>query len=593
MQIGKKQKYSQIIWRNIQGAIFLRLHLVLVFFFLFLFLSSCGLLIHPADLQISCSIEGSDCDSDHDRVFNGDDNCIFVSNPEQEDVDGDGVGDHCDICTNIKNPNQEDTDSDNVGDVCERGISCSADTDCGSGLFCDSAGSKCQAIEVDSDHDGLIEVELQEELYNIRYNPAGTSYKTSASDPGRTTGCPSEGCKGYELIAKVSLEGQWEPIPSLSGLFEGNDRVISNLEINVSIENAGFFGTILAEGSVQNLTIQQGTIMNSDSFSSTGALAGRNMGTIHDLTIEKIEVTLLMSASGINAIGGLVGVNQGMISDSSLMPSVIVNGGDAVDFVGGLAGINDSGGSIVRSSSTGSVYGGIGDDFVGGLVGINSSNSSINRSSSTGSVYGGIGDDSVGGLVGTNSSNGSINGSSSTGAVYGEEGNDELGRVVGSNDSSASIDSSSSAGTIYGGIGNDILIGSMGNDTLEGGADNDILIGEEGNDILIGGEGNDDYSFDNTVSFGNNTIEDSGGNERLAYITGSSTLLNLSNFTITRGSDNTVIIELIVGDNTVTIKNPDNTNNRYRLYDLQNDDCVIVPELIDCDPNLGALFSFP
>ena len=38
-------------------------------------------------------------DIDNDGVFNQDDNCVFVSNPSQEDVDGDeNGGDACDPC---------------------------------------------------------------------------------------------------------------------------------------------------------------------------------------------------------------------------------------------------------------------------------------------------------------------------------------------------------------------------------------------------------------------------------------------------------------------------------------------------------------
>ncbi len=47
------------------------------------------------------------------------DNCPFVYNPMQEDLDNDTVGDVCDNCTAVFNPDQTDTDGDGIGDVCD------------------------------------------------------------------------------------------------------------------------------------------------------------------------------------------------------------------------------------------------------------------------------------------------------------------------------------------------------------------------------------------------------------------------------------------------------------------------------------------
>lgn len=64
-----------------------------------------------------------DLDVDGDQVRNGDDNCMNVKNPLQEDADGDGVGQACDNCLGDFNPAQSDTDDDHIGDLCDADFS--------------------------------------------------------------------------------------------------------------------------------------------------------------------------------------------------------------------------------------------------------------------------------------------------------------------------------------------------------------------------------------------------------------------------------------------------------------------------------------
>lgn len=70
-------------------------------------------------------------DTDGDGVYDIDDNCVKVFNPDQEDLDGNGQGDVCDDfdrdgiittednCPLDPNSNQRDTDGDGTGDACD------------------------------------------------------------------------------------------------------------------------------------------------------------------------------------------------------------------------------------------------------------------------------------------------------------------------------------------------------------------------------------------------------------------------------------------------------------------------------------------
>jgi len=70
-------------------------------------------------------------DLDKDGIVDIYDNCVSISNPDQEDINGNGRGDVCDDfdkdgiinakdnCINNPNKNQIDSDGDNIGDACD------------------------------------------------------------------------------------------------------------------------------------------------------------------------------------------------------------------------------------------------------------------------------------------------------------------------------------------------------------------------------------------------------------------------------------------------------------------------------------------
>jgi len=173
-----------------------------------------------------------------------------------------------------------------------------------------------------------------------------------------------------------------------SGVFDGNDRTITNLKVTVGVTDAGggyfgFFGRIGSAATVSNLGLKAMWVSGRGP-GHVGGLAGRNEGRI-------VRAYSNGWAGNAGHAGGLVGLNNGRIIAS--YSSASVSGFSA----GGLVGAS-GGGSISSSYSSGSVSG---NGTVGGFVGIN--NGSVATSYSNNSVSG---NGTVGGFVGIN--NGSI-----------------------------------------------------------------------------------------------------------------------------------------------------------------------------------------
>ena len=52
-------------------------------------------------------------------AFQLQDNCEFIYNPLQKDMDRDDAGDVCDNCKFYRNPEQMNSDDDETGDACD------------------------------------------------------------------------------------------------------------------------------------------------------------------------------------------------------------------------------------------------------------------------------------------------------------------------------------------------------------------------------------------------------------------------------------------------------------------------------------------
>ena len=234
------------------------------------------------------------------------------------------------------------------------------------------------AMDIDKDNDGLIEICDVEGLDEMRHQLNGSSYKTTPNATIITAGCPSAGCKGYELArsldfmasdsyrpatneATYTTRGGWQPIGdfdvSFNATFDGNGHTISNLAINRGgTSRLGLFGSIASGGKIANLGLLDA---NTTGRASVGGLAGHNNGTI---TNSYATGNVIGSS---NNVGGLVGFNnQGTITNSYAAAVSVIGSGAGT---GGLVGSQWS----IITNSYATALSVSGRDEVGGLVGVN------------------------------------------------------------------------------------------------------------------------------------------------------------------------------------------------------------------------------
>ncbi len=195
----------------------------------------------------------------------------------------------------------------------------------------------------------------------------------------------------------VALSPVGDSVNNFTGIFNGNDHIIRNADINMpATDYVGLFGYVGRNGHIASLGVENIAVKGKD---YVGGLAGYSDGG------NIVACYTTGSVGGVSNVGGLIGYDdEGIIIACYSAASVIGSG----DYIGGLVGYSDSD-TLNACYATGEVRG---NRYVGGLLGTNGGTTTACYA--TGAI---TGDDDVGGLVGYNAA--SIYFSYSTGLVSG------------------------------------------------------------------------------------------------------------------------------------------------------------------------------
>ena len=256
----------------------------------------------------------------------------------------------------------------------------------------------------------------------------------------------------------------WNPIGvdtiAFSGLFDGNDKMISDLYINRSdVEYVGLFGA--NEGKIENLGVE---VINITGYNGVAGLVAYNAGDILNCNVSG-------TIEGNDYVGGLVGYHLAGTIDNCYVKGDIYGN----SYLGGLIGLNEYNGqevlnSYIEANVTGE------NDYIGGIIGYNGGSDLTSNYANieiSGLKYvGGLVGYNEGGIIDSCYTNGSING------------NNTVGGLVGFNESTEKILNSYVEGRVEG--EKDFVGGLIGNN--EGGIiEKCYVTGDIFGESLIGG----------------------------------------------------------------------------------------------------------
>lgn len=177
----------------------------------------------------------------------------------------------------------------------------------------------------------------------------------------------------FKLTADITMSDTFNPIPSFSGVLDGDGHSISGIAVRPAViantrkGTGNLFDTISSSGVVKNLTLASpnvGIYMQNENRQSynenAAALARINKGTVDNVSINDLSITVSFfsgnSAYDVNnfpeSFGGLIGINEGTISNITMDNFTFRIPSNVTQF-GGICGINKGNvkGVVINNSS--------------------------------------------------------------------------------------------------------------------------------------------------------------------------------------------------------------------------------------------------
>ena len=241
------------------------------------------------------------------------------------------------------------------------------------------------------------------EITNTRYIATAqdmVAFRMMVKGGNGFTGQIVELTNDIDLSTVCSAElGNWVPIGTFYGTFNGNYHKIENLYINSTSSSLGLF-SVITNATVKNLTVS-GNIN-----SSNGSYIGGISAVVRNSRIINCKNEINITSGG-NNIGGISGTCENTSVIAYCCNVATVTGGIGVAGISGIlatASSSSNSSLIINSYNTGNVTAttkdGNGVSSVGGIVGLNFKNNRIFVTYNTGTIraYG----RRSGGIVGCN-----------------------------------------------------------------------------------------------------------------------------------------------------------------------------------------------
>lgn len=213
--------------------------------------------------------------------------------------------------------------------------------------------------------------------------------------------------KSFKLMTNLDFRGvETEHAGEIfDGTFDGNGHVIREYKVDYSPSGSYGFVSVLG-GTIMNVVFDtpvirllgithretytgviagknNGTIKNvsinnaavelqqvfADLFASAGLITGQSTGLIDNCTVDTGSLVIKFATSK-TVLGGITGINKGKIISSSANNINLTNPAKSVDYItatGGIAGVLSSGSYVKGSYAAGQITA---DDYAGGIAGV-------------------------------------------------------------------------------------------------------------------------------------------------------------------------------------------------------------------------------